>query len=370
MDSYFNRLESVLFLEEPKDRIPFYDLFADPEVIEALTGKNLVVAKNLDLAKRTLKDSDLCERLYRDVEIITSFYFKLGYDYVPLTLPSPFTRFNIKVTGDTASLSRGERVWQDEGRGTIESKEDFEVYHWPDLSEVQDVYMIIYEAFKRTLPKTMMLIPLTPGGVLENVMWLMGAVPFFRALYKDPTLIRDMFDKIGKMISFICRLMAEQSATGAMSMGDDMGYKSGPMMSPQYLRKYVFPWHRMCVNYVHKYGKPFILHSCGKIDVVMEDLIEYVGIDAKHSYEDESYPVTRYKKLYGDRIAILGGVDMDKLTRMPLYLFREYVKNLIAECAYGGGYALGCGNSIANYIRMENFLAMLEVGRRYGKVSY
>jgi len=71
------------------------------------------------------------------------------------------------------------------------------------------------------------------------------------------------------------------------------------------------------VNAAHKHGKPFILHSCGNLKLVMNDLIDYVGIDAKHSYEDSSYPVTEYKRTYGERIAILGGIDMDKLSRMP-----------------------------------------------------
>ena len=99
----------------------------------------------------------------------------------------------------------------------------------------------------------------------------------------------------------------------------------------------------------------------------MEDLIDYVRIDAKHSYEDTTYPVTEYKRVYGDRIAILGGVDMDKLARMAKEDFQIYVRNVIRECAPGGGYALGCGNTVANYVKLENYLAMLEIGRRYGR---
>jgi len=35
-------------------------------------------------------------------------------------------------------------------------------------------------------------------------------------------------------------------------------------------------------------------------------------IDAKHSYEDAIMPVTEAKKKYGEKIAILGGVDVDR----------------------------------------------------------
>jgi len=363
----FDRLIKVLFLEEEPDRVPFYDLFADREIIEAVTGESLPkidFRTKEELNRRLRMDK---EAMKKELRASIKFYFKLGYDYVPLVIPSPFSRDNIVLAEDTAEIARPKRMWQDENRGVIETREDFNQYSWPDLDKIQETYLPLYEFVKDNLPDGMMIIPLTPGGVLENVMWLMGAVPFFRSLYKDPLLIRDMFEKIGAIISYICKLASEGGMVGALAMGDDMGYKTGPMMSLEKFRKYVFPWQKKCVDAVHKHGKPFILHCCGNLKLLMDDLIDYVGIDAKHSYEDTSYPVTEYKKAYGDRIAILGGIDMDKLSRMPKKEFQTYVRNIIRECAPGGGYALGCGNSVANYIKLENYLTMLEIGKKYGK---
>jgi len=42
----------------------------------------------------------------------------------------------------------------------------------------------------------------------------------------------------------------------------------------------------------------------------MDGLIDYIGIDAKHFYENAIMPVSEVKMKYGNRIAILGGVDM------------------------------------------------------------
>jgi len=42
------------------------------------------------------------------------------------------------------------------------------------------------------------------------------------------------------------------------------------------------------------------------------------------------------------------------------------VRKVIDVCAPGGGYALGTGNSVANYIPIQNYLVMLDEGRRYG----
>ena len=97
----------------------------------------------------------------------------------------------------------------------------------------------------------------------------------------------------------------------------------------------------------------------------MEDLIEEVRIDARHSFEDAIEPVTEAKRRYGDRVALLGGLDMDFLCRAKEEDLRKRVRQTLEVCMPGGGYCLGTGNSVANYIPLENYLIMLEEGRRW-----
>ena len=72
------------------------------------------------------------------------------------------------------------------------------------------------------------------------------------------------------------------------------------------------------------------------------------------------------KRLYGDRIALLGGADVDFLCRSGQEEVRAYTRRLMTA-ARRGGWALGTGNSVANYIPLPNYLAMLDEGYRYGK---
>ena len=44
---------------------------------------------------------------------------------------------------------------------------------------------------------------------------------------------------------------------------------------------------------------------------------------------------------------------------------RMYVSKLIEACAPGGRFAVGSGNSIANYVPLDNYLTMLDEARRY-----
>jgi uroporphyrinogen decarboxylase len=94
-------------------------------------------------------------------------------------------------------------------------------------------------------------------------------------------------------------------------------------------------------------------------------LIEDVGIDAKHSFEDAITPVTDFWRRYGGRISILGGIDVDFLCRADERKIRKRVRDTLETCMDGPGYCLGTGNTVANYIPLESFLTMLDEGRKY-----
>ena len=145
-----------------------------------------------------------------------------------------------------------------------------------------------------------------------------------------------------------------------------MGFNTSTIVSPEVLRKLVLPWHKRFASLAHEYGKMYWLHCCGNVLTLMEDFIEDVKIDAFHSFQDAIIPVREFKKRYGDRIATLGGVDVDKLCRLDERSLREYVRNVLDECM-PDRYALGSGNSIANYVPVKNYLIMLDEGVKWEK---
>jgi uroporphyrinogen decarboxylase len=62
---------------------------------------------------------------------------------------------------------------------------------------------------------------------------------------------------------------------------------------------------------------------------------------------------------------LLGGIDVDFLCRASEAEVRARVRRTLEACMPGGGYVLGTGNSVANYIPVDNYLAMLDEGRRF-----
>ena len=147
---------------------------------------------------------------------------------------------------------------------------------------------------------------------------------------------------------------------------DDMGYKTGVLIAPDDLRAFVLAGHRQLAALSHAAGRPYLLHSCGNLAEIMDDLTEVVQIDGKHSFEDTIEDVRAVKAAYGQKIALLGGLDVDFLCRAEPAAIRQRVRETLDVCQPGGGYCLGTGNTVANYIPVDHYLAMLDEGRLYG----
>jgi uroporphyrinogen decarboxylase len=341
----FDRVLTVLRREGEPDRVPFLELFHDGEIIAAVLG-------------RPAPPEPDAGRQYR-----VEFAVHLGYDYVVGYHTVGFTGRAALLADDTAELSRGQRGWTDEHGGPITDWESFEQYPWP---EVTDASFADLEALAPLLPEGMRATATLPGGVLENLSSLLGYEPLCMHLIDNPALVQATVDRVGATLLAVYQRLCEMDHVGALWLNDDLGFKTQTMISPAHLRQHVFPWHKRLVDYAHEHGKLVMLHACGNLREVMDDLIDGVGIDAKHSFEDVIQPVSEFKRQYGDRVAVLGGIDVHVLASQTPDEVKRYTLAAIEQCAPGGGWALGSGNSVANYIPVGNFLAMLEAGREAG----
>lgn len=154
---------------------------------------------------------------------------------------------------------------------------------------------------------------------------------------------------------------------GALWLGDDLGFTTSTLISPKDIRRYVLPWFKKLGELAHAHGKTFWLHCCGNVydPGIINDLIEDVHLDAFHSFQDPILPVAEFQRRYGDHLAALGGVDLDKLCRLDETSLRIYVRDILDQCMPRGRFALGSGNTIANYVPAEHYLWMIEEGQRW-----
>ena len=274
-------------------------------------------------------------------------YRKLGYDYAMTGLANLVFARGDRHKEKSVSLNEG---------ALITDRASFDAYAWPDPDTGERV---ADEELAAILPDGMKFITRGPGGVLENVIGLTGFDTLCFLLVDDPGLAKDIFDAVGSRLLRYHTIAANYDSVGAILSNDDWGFKTQTMLTPNQMREYVFPWHRQFVAAAHAAGKPTILHSCGNLEEVFEDVIEDMCFDGKHSYEDTILPVEDTYERWGARIAIIGGIDVDFLCRSTAEQVHKRAKAMLERTAARGGYALGSGNSIPDYIPRANYYAMV-----------
>jgi uroporphyrinogen decarboxylase len=364
----FEHLRAVLLREGKDGPVPLLELAADPEIMSEVTGipfpaerARAMILSNVGSLDHL--DSETAELGIALMDLSIAFSLKVGLDYVTMMPIVPLARTRAQLANTGLGRERALRSWQDEHGGLITNRDDFAAYRWPSLDQI-NILPVEYTATK--LPEGMKVM-LFYMGIFEDLRQLMGFETLAYATADDPELVDDVLENLTRIAEHAVGLAAAHPATGAIFYADDMGFSSGPFLSPRFMRAHVMPRLQRIADACHAHGKPFLLHSCGNVLPLMEDFIDLVGIDAKHSFEDKILPVEECYARYGDRIAIIGGLDMDLLGRGSEEEVRARTRQILQACAPGGGYCMGTGNSAANYIKLDNYYAMIDETRKWNE---
>ncbi len=284
---------------------------------------------------------------------------RLGYDFVRFESGLGFAE--TLLGAEDATASGGRRGWADEHGGLIRGWDDFERYPWP---RIESFDFFPYERLASRLPGGMGLVACHAGGVFEHLSWIMSLEGLAWALADDRELVKAAADRIGGLMLLVYEHLVELPGLVAVFPGDDMGFKTGTLISPSDLRELVLPWHARFASLAHARGKPYLLHSCGNLAAILPDLVDGVGIDGKHSFEDVILPAEAFQERWGGRVATLGGVDLNILSAGPEAAVRSRTRSLIETCGPRGRFAVGSGNSIPSYVPVRNYLAMVDEALR------
>mgnify|MGYP006282570821 CR=1 FL=1 len=337
-DPDWNRLRKALKRDGEPDRVPLYELTISFDIMEQVLGRSRPEKPEKEMPSEWAR--------FR-----TDFYYKTGYDFVGVGTPTGF---------------QGKRPVSDSSntlRGIIHDRKSFEAYPWPEITE--EALRCVHEA-AAVLPEGMKVRPRGMGGILATTVRLMGFEGLSFALVDDPELVRMVTTEIGQRSEKLFDLYAQVEDVDFITLGDDMGFKTSTMFSPDMLREFILPWHKKIVQTIHVKGKVAILHSDGNLEKIMDDVIA-CGWDARHSIEDQIITAPESKKRWGNRIAICGAFDMDRLARSTPDEVREHTQHLIRTCAPGGSWAFGTGNAVSSFVAVENYAAMLEAAREFGR---
>lgn len=192
------------------------------------------------------------------------------------------------------------------------------------------------------------------------------AETFLIGLVEAPDLIHRYLDARLKTTLKLSEMLLERGVQG-LHGGYDWAANKGPIFSPRHFRKFVFPRMKQITDLCHRFGVPYIKHTDGNVNSLLEDMIES-GVDAFQAIEPRaSMDIAEIKQKYGDRLTLIGNVDCSTvLVDGPVEAVVEQTRRIIKVAGPGGGFLLSSSNSIHPGVKPEYYMAMLETARQFG----
>jgi hypothetical protein len=330
------RVLAALRRHEP-DRVPYCEIGIDRSLAQQLMGWGEPEGQgyNLEANVYTAREAlDLADYLHLD-----NIYY---------VLRAPV--YAEKVPGQDGRLFYG--------RGMIETRADLDLVRLPDPYD-DALYAGAAEFASHKGDRAACLV--TRIGIFPTVLG-MGIENFSISLYEDLAFVEELLDRYCDWAAVVAERVCQLGFDVLIST-DDMAFKSAPFFSPQVFRELVLPrFQRVSAQIT----LPWVIHSDGNLMPFLEDLVN-LGIAGLHPLEKGAMDIRAVKRSHGDRICLLGNVDLNLLgLGAPKDVERE-VRGLIRDVGPGGGYVVTSGNSLAGYLKPENVLALSQAVQRYGR---
>ena len=145
----------------------------------------------------------------------------------------------------------------------------------------------------------------------------------------------------------------------AIYFGDDWGMQRGLQMGPAVWHEYIYPVLKRMYGVVRDAGKYVMIHSCGDVDELFDDLIE-IGLNCFNPFQPEVMDVAALLVRYRGRLAFYGGMSTQRT--LPYGSFedvRDETRRLLA-LGSAGGYVFSPAHDVEGDVPLENMLAFIE----------
>jgi uroporphyrinogen decarboxylase len=192
---------------------------------------------------------------------------------------------------------------------------------------------------------------LAAGAALAS----MGVEGFSYALADDPDFVAEVFMRYGEWSAKVHRNLCKMGFDFVWS-GGDIAFNTGPFFSPEVFRTIILPAMRKSAVEI---TVPWIYHSDGNLNPILEDLLS-LGMNGLHPFEPGGMDILATKQKYGNKLCVVGNVDIDLLTRGTSAEVENQATQIINSLAPLGGHIISSSNGLASYVKAENVRAMMQ----------
>ena len=192
--------------------------------------------------------------------------------------------------------------------GALEEDWDaLETFEFPqlDMSVVEQVKAQNLQAHEKYI------LSFLPLGVFSTLRDLRKMDNALMDTVAEPEMVEAYMEKFKPYILNMVHQSAECGANGVFFC-DDWGMQFSPFISPESFRKLFKPVYKAVADACHERDMDFLLHSCGYVRPLMEDMLE-AGIDVFQFDQIEVVGSKVWAEEYGRRAAFYSPVDIQKI---------------------------------------------------------
>ncbi|MCG2789098.1 MAG: hypothetical protein L6405_03990 [Actinomycetia bacterium] len=344
------------FRRQPVDRVPNFEVLYEDQHVEKFLGRPAgnTLAYGGDPAKGIV-DPDIVRPMFPDDFI--DLCNIIGQDAMVFDagIWTPFKRKD--ETGKLVAVADR----------SVKTRKDFESLTLDSDRQINDAVKYLKE-YKDTLKKRNSKIGVgCHYGCIAMTPYefMVGMNDFMMMVYEDRGLVEDILEVSTQHFVKLTKAIVEAGADFIWP-ADDVAFKTGLFIPPKIMKEIWVPRMARIMEPAVNANVPVIFHSDGRIDDIVEDLID-MGLSCLNPLDPYSIDYREYKKRYGSRLCLSGNMDIDfPLAKgTPEDVDRD-VKEHMEILKPGYGYVATCSHSIVNYIPHENVIAYLNAIHKYG----
>ena len=197
-------------------------------------------------------------------------------------------------------------------------------------------------------------------GLFERAWLMRGMENFLIDMISTPDFAEELLDGILEFHIKSMDIISQKVSFEGYFGGDDWCDQRGCIMGPELWRKFFKLRFAQIVDHCHHLGFPYILHSCGNVLPLIEDLLE-IGLDGLESCQPEAMDVFLFKKKTEGKMVLIGGLGVQ--STLPFATPNEVkiqTKKLITNLGQGGGYVFAPSKPLMEDVPTANAVALIE----------
>lgn len=187
------------------------------------------------------------------------------------------------------------------------------VIKWPDLSAIDWA-----ECARRDVPEkdpSKILCAMLVSGPFERLHDLMGFENALCAVITDPEACGAFFSRLCDFKIEQIQYLKKHYDVDMIHFQDDWGSQKDLFFDPIFWRTYIKPHIKRVVNAAHDVGVYFDMHSCGRIDRIIDDIID-MGVEVIDPVQPVN-DMARWINAFGRNVIFMGALNAQGVIDYP-----------------------------------------------------